>query len=198
MDIVLQARGNERLIFAGEHFRFDGIEVLPKPMQAPHPPVWMAATSEAAIDWAASRGFDILMDPHSSLTDLGSKRRRYGEQLAAAGFADQGRDIPMARLLALAETREQAAAVARRGAEWLLNSYVGTQHKPIVQTDRGFGGEDPVEHYVNQVIIHGTPDAVVDQLLGLKDTIGLNYLLCAPLSQRSFTLLTDQVLPRLA
>ena len=76
VDIVLQAWGNERLSFAGEHFRFDGIEVLPKPMQAPHPPVWMAATSEPAIDWAASRGFERLMDPHSSMTDLGRKRRR--------------------------------------------------------------------------------------------------------------------------
>ena len=90
--------------FAGEHFRFDGIEVLPKPMQSPHPPVWMAASSEGAIDWAAGRGFSILMDPHSSAAEIGRKRRRYAEQLAAAGFSEAGRDIPVARLVALGRT----------------------------------------------------------------------------------------------
>ena len=57
VEIVLRAWTDERLSFSGEHFRFDGIEVLPKPMQRPHPPVWLAASSDRAIDWAAGRGF---------------------------------------------------------------------------------------------------------------------------------------------
>jgi len=28
----------------GTHFHIDGVEYLPKPLQQPHPPVWMAAT----------------------------------------------------------------------------------------------------------------------------------------------------------
>src|SRR5271169_4957779 len=69
VEIVLRAWTDERLNFAGQHFRFDGIEVLPKPVQCPHPPVWMAASSEGAIEWAAGRGFSILMDPHSSAAE---------------------------------------------------------------------------------------------------------------------------------
>ena len=70
---------------AFEHdFHFDDVEVLPKPAQQPHPPVWMAASSEGAIDWAASRGFSILMDPHSSGPEIGAKRRYYAAKLAAA------------------------------------------------------------------------------------------------------------------
>src|SRR6202521_2906431 len=41
VEIVLRAWTEERLSFAGAHFRFDGVEVLPKPMQLPHPPVRM-------------------------------------------------------------------------------------------------------------------------------------------------------------
>ena len=48
------------------------------------------------------------------------------------------------------------------------------------------------------MIIHGTADSVLDQIEALKETSSLNYLLCAPLSQDSFTLLTDEVLPALA
>jgi alkanesulfonate monooxygenase SsuD/methylene tetrahydromethanopterin reductase-like flavin-dependent oxidoreductase (luciferase family) len=197
VEIVLRAWTDERLHFAGEHFRFDGIEVLPKPMQRPHPPVWMAASSEGAIDWAAGRGFSILMDPHSSAIEIGRKRRHYTERLAAAGFSEAGRDIPVARLVALGRNAEAAAAVARGGAEWIVNSYLGAQHRPVMQGNFTPEGVDPVRRYLDEVIIHGTPEAVVDQIRRLRDEIGLDYLLCAPLSHETFVLLTDEVLPRL-
>ena len=197
VEIVLRAWSDERLHFAGEHFRFDGVEVLPKPMQRPHPPVWMAASSDGALDWAAGRGFSILMDPHSTAAEIGRKRRRYAEKLAAAGFPDDGRDLPVARLVALARNAEAAAAVARGGAEWIVNSYLGAQHRPVMHASFAPDGVDPVRRYVDEVILHGTPDAVVDQILRLREEIGLDYLLCAPLSHESFLLLTDEVLPRL-
>ena len=85
VDIVLKAWTNEKLSYEGKYYRYDAVEVLPKPLQAPHPPVWMAASSITAIEWAAANGFSILMDPHSSRADLARKRRHYAEKLAAAG-----------------------------------------------------------------------------------------------------------------
>ncbi len=198
VEIVLRAWTEEKLHFAGQHFRFDGIEVLPKPAQRPHPPVWMAASSDGAIDWAAGHGFSILMDPHSSAAEIGRKRRRYAERLAAAGFSEAGRDIPVARLVALGRSPEAAAAVAHNGAEWIVRSYLGAQHRPVMQSNFTPEGVDPIRRYLDQVILHGTPDTVIDQILRLRDEIGLDYLLCAPLSHESFLLLTDEILPRLA
>src|SRR5690349_23007198 len=131
VEIVLRAWTEERLSFVGNHFRFDAVEVLPKPLQKPRPPVWMAATSESSIDWAAGQGFSILMDPHSAHGDLGRKRRYYAERLGAAGFSIAGRDLPMARLLALGDSEAEAEEVARRGAEWIVNSYFGAAHNPV-------------------------------------------------------------------
>jgi len=197
VEIVLRAWTEEWLSFAGKHYQFDGVEVLPKPMQQPHPPVWMAATSESSLDWAASHGFSILMDPHASHDDIGRKRRFYEERLAAAGHAVAGRDLPIARLVALGETSAEAAEVARRGAQWMVDSYFGTQHRPVGVSDPTAPGADPVQRYLDGVILHGTPEAVLDDLLRLRQEIGLEYLLCAPLSHRTFTLLTDKILPRL-
>jgi len=197
VEIVLRAWSEERLSFAGNHFRFDGVEVLPKPLQKPRPPVWMAATSESSIDWAAGQGFSILMDPHSAHADLGRKRRYYAEKLEAAGFSIEGRDLPMARLLALGDSEAEAEEVARRGAEWIVNSYFGTAHNPVGVKDPAAPGTDPVQRYLDGVILHGTVDAVLDQILRLHQEIGLDYLLAAPLSHRSFMLLTEKILPRL-
>jgi alkanesulfonate monooxygenase SsuD/methylene tetrahydromethanopterin reductase-like flavin-dependent oxidoreductase (luciferase family) len=197
VEIVLKAWTEERLSFAGKHFRFDEVEVLPKPAQRPHPPVWLAASSEPALDWAAGRGYSILMDPHSSAPEIGAKRRHYAEKLAAAGFSETGRDIPIARLVAIAGNAQKAREVARSGAQWILNSYLGAQHRPVMQGSFTPAGADPLQRYLDEVILWGTPDKVGEDILRLREEIGLDYLLCAPLSHQSFMLLTEQVMPRL-
>ncbi len=198
VDIVLRAWTNQRLTYQGKFYNYDNVEVLPKPFQTPHPPVWMAASSTPAIDWAASLGFSILMDPHSSRTDLVAKRRHYAAKLAAAGFSDSGRDIPMARLIAVDESSEKARAVAKRVAEWTIASYVGKADQVRQGTVRDFGGKDPVDFYLDDVMIHGTAESVADQIQTFSEQIGMTYLMAAPMSGRSFRLLTDQVLPRIA
>jgi alkanesulfonate monooxygenase SsuD/methylene tetrahydromethanopterin reductase-like flavin-dependent oxidoreductase (luciferase family) len=197
VDIVLKAWTNQRLTYQGKYFQYDGVEVLPKPFQTPHPPVWMAASSTPAIDWAASLGHSILMDPHSSRTDLIAKRKHYAAKLIEAGHSDAGRTIPMSRLIAVDETEEKARAVAKRVAEWTIASYIGKESNVRQGTTRDFGGKDPVDFYLEDVMIHGTPESVVDQIQTFSGQIGMTYLMAAPMSGRSFRLLTDKVLPRL-
>src|SRR5882762_5634743 len=40
VEIVRRAWTEDRLDFAGQHFRYADVEVLPKPLQKPHPPTW--------------------------------------------------------------------------------------------------------------------------------------------------------------
>lgn len=185
VDIVLAAWTNEKLTYHGQFWDYEDVEVLPKPMQKPHPPTWLAATSPEAINRAASRGHTILMDPHASHEEIRDKRALYQRVLEENGFSIEGRDIPMARLIAIAPTEEQAKQVAYEGARWTVGSYAKGMH------------EDPIERYVNQVMVYGTPESVTEKLLALKEDLPINYLLAAPLSHESFLLFTEKVLPKL-
>lgn len=198
VNIVLKAWTSQRLSYRGQFYQYDGVEVLPKPLQVPHPPVWMAASSMPAIEWAASQGHSILMDPHSSRSDLIRKRQHYAMRLIESGFSDAGRTIPMARLIAIDETKEKAREVAKRAAEWTVASYVGRAHNNVRQELRTFGGKDPIDFYLEDVMIYGTADSVADQILSFSAEIGMDYLMAAPLSGRSFRLLTDKLLPGVA
>ena len=192
VEIVRQAWQPGALTYHGRFNQFDAVEVLPKPLQDPMP-VWIAASSEPAVQWAAQQGHAILMDPHSSHDELGAKRRLYQDTLAAAGH-NHDLSIPMARLLAIADTDAEAEAVARAGAEWTVGGYAsGKQGGP----PSPLSPQERVERYVNEVIIHGSPDKVVDELQRLEATIGLDYLLASPLSHKTFLQLTDKVMPRL-
>jgi alkanesulfonate monooxygenase SsuD/methylene tetrahydromethanopterin reductase-like flavin-dependent oxidoreductase (luciferase family) len=100
--------------------------------------------------------------------------------------------------VAIDASAAKAEEVARRGAQWIVDSYFGAQHRPVgINDPAAAGGRDPVQRYLDEVIIHGTPEAVSDQILALRDEIGLDYLLAAPLSHESFTALTHKVLPLL-
>jgi alkanesulfonate monooxygenase SsuD/methylene tetrahydromethanopterin reductase-like flavin-dependent oxidoreductase (luciferase family) len=211
VEIVVEAWKNERLTYEGRFWSFDNVEVLPKPKQKPHPPVWLASSSAEAVNWAGENGFSIMLDPHSSHERIGEKRAFYEQTLKAAGHGMPQADLPMARLLAVAPTRAEAEQIARQGAHWTVMSH----RKPDLQAvpvpselneqkfsvpDIAFGdtaGVDPVQRYLDDVIIWGTPDEVRDEIQALREQIGLEYLLCAPLSHGSFLLFTEQVMPDL-
>jgi alkanesulfonate monooxygenase SsuD/methylene tetrahydromethanopterin reductase-like flavin-dependent oxidoreductase (luciferase family) len=152
------------------------------------------------MEWAAARGHTILMDPHSSCREIARKREAYRERLEAHGHSIAGREIPMARLLAVAETQAEAEAIAQQGAAWTVGSYANpTKAAGIAPDTIGplTSAADPVQRYLDDVVLYGTPDALVDRIAALRETMFLDYLLCAPLSHTSFELFTEKVLPRL-
>jgi alkanesulfonate monooxygenase SsuD/methylene tetrahydromethanopterin reductase-like flavin-dependent oxidoreductase (luciferase family) len=206
VDVVLKAWTEERLTYHGRFVHYEDVEVLPKPLQRPHPPVWMAASSPEAISWAAAEGHAILMDPHSSHRDIALKFEAYQDERAAAGFDENGLATPMARLLAVAPTDGEAEEIARQGAEWTVTAYANPSrqrvHDQRSRQSQAAGPEDPsrdpVQRYVDEVIVHGSPARVIDELQRLSEEMHLHYLLCAPLSHQSFILFTEKVLPALA
>lgn len=188
VDIVLRAWQDGPLSYQGKFHRYDEVEVLPKPLQNPMP-AWVASTSPDAIDWAGSRGYAILMDPHATHEETAAKYAGYQNALATHGFANE-RDTPMARLLAIAPTDAAAEAVAREGARWTLDAYAAPGPGAPSKEER-------IERYVNEVIIHGSPAKVVDELKRLEEEVPLSYLLASILSHQTFVLLTDEVMPRM-
>ena len=191
VDIVLKAWSNERISYEGKYNNFEAVEVLPKPLQQPMP-YWVAASSLEAIEWAAAEGHPILMDPHSSHEVISEKLALYHNRLATARNRHDN-DTPIARLIAIGRSEEEAKAIARSGAQWMFGSYFnagqGSSHK---------NNEQRLEEYVTGNVIYGTSDQVVDKLIELEETIPLRYLVAAPLSHRSFELFSHEVIPQLS
>ena len=198
VELVLAAWTNERVSFDGRFHRLKDVELLPKPLQRPHPPTWVAATSDPAIAWAAGRGLSILMDPHSPHREIARKRELYRTLLERAGHAFAGRRLPMARLVAIAETDAEAEATARRGAQWTAGAYITSEALKLFAGPDARAASDPVAHYLRDVVVHGSPERVLARLEELREEMFLDYLMLAPLSERSFQLFTERVLPKLA
>ena len=190
-EIVLKAWAEGSFTHNGTHHTFNDVEVLPKPLQDPMP-VWLATSTQTAVDWAAEQGHAILMDPHSTHAEIGQKRASYNATMQSHHHS-LGQDIPVARLIAVAETDAKAEAVARAGAEWTVGGYASDKKGGPPSE---LSPEERVERYVNETIVHGSPAKVADQLSQLNEEIGLDYLLASILSHETFLRLTNEVLPK--
>ena len=208
LQVVIAAWTQERLSYQGKYVQVNDVEVLPKPLQQPHPPVWLAAASAEGLTWAGSQGYAVLLDPVSSHQLVGLKFALYKEQLETHGFAVAGRDIPIARLLCVDDTTEKAREVARRGLEWYIRAhqapgaqYIDTgselnrRRTDIFTVPFTLPVAEEVAWFLEEATICGTLEACIDQVARLREEIGLEYLLCAPLSHRSFMLFTEKVMP---
>jgi alkanesulfonate monooxygenase SsuD/methylene tetrahydromethanopterin reductase-like flavin-dependent oxidoreductase (luciferase family) len=78
----------ERARFAGEFTTFEGIDVFPKPVARPRPPIWVGGRSEAAQDRAARLG--DAWYPSQPSTDVVSA----GRSRIAALATSLGRPVP--------------------------------------------------------------------------------------------------------
>ncbi len=200
--IVEAAWAGDRLDWHGRHWHFDGVEVLPKPLQQPHPPIWLAAGSEGSIRWSAKNGYSILLGPHTTFAENAAHHELYRTQLTNAGHTLEGRDLPMARMIAVADTDEEARIVARQGTEWIAGAYINQSKvtNPALPA-QGFmtlDRERLLDRYMDSVVIHGCAERVIEQIERLREEMHLEYLMCVPLSHASFMNFTERVLPAFA
>jgi probable F420-dependent oxidoreductase len=76
----------EQAEFHGRYVDFDPIFAWPKPVQRPHPPIYMGGESPAALERLLKYGDAWLLRPHTPRTEIPRVRR---------WLADQGRpDVP--------------------------------------------------------------------------------------------------------
>ena len=55
-EVMRKAWTEDRLTFHGQYTNVDNLWVLPKPVQQPHPPLYVAiSTSPSTVEWAASQ-----------------------------------------------------------------------------------------------------------------------------------------------
>ena len=59
-EIIRQAWSDAPVNFHGEFYSYDNVNILPKPVQRPHPPIWVGAThSEETFRWAGENGLRL-------------------------------------------------------------------------------------------------------------------------------------------
>jgi natural product biosynthesis luciferase-like monooxygenase protein len=179
LDVVLKAWTEERFSYEGRFFQCRDLSVLPKPVQQPHPPIWLAATaSEESFVLAGRRGYHLMTIPHThAAADIQRKIGLYRAALAEAGHDPASRHVFARYYAYVAET----AAEARRDVEapYLRNAVVSERARALGHLHAGTLVR-PEPDYVAAVAEHrmlfGSVDECVEHVRYVRDEIGVDYL----------------------
>src|SRR5262250_1342434 len=60
LDVIIKAWTQERFSYAGKYFACQDLAVVPRPYQKPHPPIWIAATTQDTFPMVGRMGFSLV------------------------------------------------------------------------------------------------------------------------------------------
>lgn len=74
LEILLLAFKGEKFSYSGKYFNFNNVNINVKPIQKPHPPIWIAALRAEAAYHIAKKGHSLIMIPYATVDRLSDLR----------------------------------------------------------------------------------------------------------------------------
>jgi alkanesulfonate monooxygenase SsuD/methylene tetrahydromethanopterin reductase-like flavin-dependent oxidoreductase (luciferase family) len=193
LEFVLRAWRDEKIPFGESAYSIE-----PKPVQRPHPPIFMGTYTEETAAWTAREGYALICH---GIVSMANQRRVMRAYLDAGGDASS---VPFGRFVYVGETDEKA-----REELWPTIVRLTTRLKSFGLFNRkGVITEaelDP-EVFYREMVIAGGPETCARRIMELHDEFGVTYLnalsaffgfLPLPLLESSLELLAREVRPRL-
>lgn len=193
----------------GHYWKFPLATSVPKPLQQPHPPIWIAARDPDTYDWAIGNGFNILSTPLSApaaeIAVLGEKFRK--------AVADHP-EVPRPRLM-----MQRRTCVYAKSEDWEepvrhsidygrafenLMQNVGTVTNGFpeaVSYDVVSNRDSYKPETVRTNLMFGTPDEVIEKLFAYEAAgvdqycLGMSFNLPFELQKKSLSLFIKEVMP---
>ncbi|MDY0006791.1 MAG: LLM class flavin-dependent oxidoreductase [Spongiibacteraceae bacterium] len=167
----------ENVAFDGRFHRFPELTVYPRPVQKPHPPLWVAGVADAAVDRAARLGDAWLCGPVQSLAKALSCLALYRQRCARQ---QRRPDWILRRYTWIGTDQQQIerevlpAYVQGLMQHWREAAEDDTEKALFARID---AGEDVTpQEIARDRLLWGTPDRVIDQIRHYRTQTGCDHL----------------------
>ncbi len=185
LDIILGLWTRDDFSYQGEFYGVKDLTIAPKPVQQPHPPVYMAVSrTPASVDVAVERDLPILTSFSTPEADNLGLFSLYSERSAAAGKDLSVEAMPYFRFVYLEEDEESAREYPRQSLTWVrdLAGYRRTlTHGDEINMDldhwRRIRTAEPAsyESELETTAYFGTAEQCVERIRRLRDEHGIGY-----------------------
>lgn len=159
---------------AGSHFTLERASAPTRPLQKPHPPIWIGANADPAIRRAARLGDCWYVNPHNRIDTIVRQVEVYKRALDEQGKPFP-REFPARREVFVAGSREEAL---RRCAPFLGAKYEAYRRwgqgdaMPADDNDLGADFDD----LTRDRFLLGSSEEVAGQMIALNRATGINHL----------------------
>ncbi len=203
----------------GEHWKLKYVNPWPRPIQQPHPPVWIpGAGSKETIEFVAERRFAYMGIPYFHIDFFKKNFDAFREACQRNGYTASPSQLGWLVPIYVAETDEQAWAEYEphlwyftrkllKGLVVLPPGYTSPRsaagiHRALGQFLSSVETREEIERGAYAII--GSPETVRDRLIELAQHLGVGNLLGlfqlatlpADLTRKNMTLFAEQVMPQ--
>ena len=199
LDILPGLWTTPQFSYKGAHYQLDEVTLVPKPVQQPHPPVYIGVSStESRIREAVDRGWQICSGVVIDYDDHLDIRRTYNRLAAEKGGGLDSSGSPVFYHTYVAETHEEAREGPKEALRWMYHmvdfrrtiskgSDLDADFPGFVREhpDPSFIGipgrhampSDPYDYVCQKRAFFGTPEEVTAGIKGLQAQ-GVEYYVC--------------------
>jgi len=183
VDILLRALGPQPFSYDGKHFKVPETMVFPRPLQQPHPPIWVVAQSPESIEMAVRRGFHVLTGGFGIPIERTAEFRRILDRHVAELKPPHPLNVAVQRAVYVTPDRTDARAAAEE-ARWNMRVTLSLRnHYERVENGRAVAVPAPKEpdtdDLLDRFLVIGTPDVVIRQLNRIRDLVGITQFNCS-------------------
>jgi alkanesulfonate monooxygenase SsuD/methylene tetrahydromethanopterin reductase-like flavin-dependent oxidoreductase (luciferase family) len=207
VDVILLALGGRPFTYDGKYYKIPETTVFPRPVQTPHPPIWVTAQSPDSIETTVKRGFHLLSGGFGVPIERLREFRRIFDQHLAEYPPTQPIRVGTQRPVYVTDSEADARAAAEQ-ARWnmrvtlsLRNNYERVEDGRAMPVP--FANEPSTDDLLEKFSVIGTPDTCIRQIRRLQEAMRIDHFNCSfwfgDLSQtqvlRSMRLFADEVMP---
>jgi alkanesulfonate monooxygenase SsuD/methylene tetrahydromethanopterin reductase-like flavin-dependent oxidoreductase (luciferase family) len=174
LELMIKLWTEDEVTFAGKYFQLDGVTPHLRPVQQPHPPIWIGAHSLAGAKRAGRFGDGYACPPETPVHEVAERYAAVKEGFEARGkpFGPQ----PLRRNVLVADSREEAIVEYARVAQGRYLTYA--QRGLDVMADTNM--EEDFAAAVAGHAVLGSPEQVTQQLVDLVTALPVDPLLVRP------------------
>lgn len=170
LSVLRGAFRGEPLTFHGRHYSLDAVDIVPRVVQRPHPPLWTAAVSPDSFELAARLGVGVLVGPFKPWFMVREDIRRYRahwRRYRGAGAPAPGENPRVAMTVGIfcLEDGRRARALAAEGITWFYRALL-EQTRGVLEHLYG-----SYEYYRRMGRLRGLLDRAVS--LPVLETLGM-------------------------
>ena len=174
LDFVLKAWSCDELSYEGEYFQAQELRIMPKPLQDPHPPVYIASNSPDTFSIVGSLGHNILVAPlvvsvQGALDGLAV----YREALAEHGHDPAKVKVNVNVPVYVTKDKRKAKGMPQAS----FDNYLGLIRANRTRSLRGIS-ELTYDRVYDDFAAIGDPDQVVEKLRSLGERYQNQEFMC--------------------
>lgn len=177
LKLIRRLWSEDAVTFESERYALKNFSLEPRPVQQPHPPIFIGGWGDLALKRAAVLGDAWIPGPTANLEKLLDAQAKYHAALAEQGIDPASRERPLTRDVVIASTDAEAEAQAER---FLLAAYrdeYSTWKHPLIGKSDSTATDQFAELRRDRFIIGG-PKKVIEQIRYFEQRFGMNHLVC--------------------